>query len=353
MANTMISFIIPAHNEEALIGQTLDAIHAAARDVGEEYEIVVVDDASTDATAQLAEEHGARIVPVNHRQIARTRNSGGRAARGERLFFIDADTTANAMAVAAALRAMDKGAVGGGGLVRFDGRAPLYISLIAAVSVIPAKLIGFCGGAFMFCTRDAFLKSGGFDESMFWAEEGAFALRLKRLGWFEIIWPRVVTSSRRLRTLSGRQGLSFLKTLLRGRKIFTSRESVKEIWYDSNRAGDSNVRSSGRIRIVNGLLFLATISLITGPVWTFIPWAATPLTTLFGKLRFVNAVFICHVTLVFWPFAILLFLSLLRQPWSREWIRLAATTAFCVWQAFHSLVNVSAIWMLIFSWVAP
>src|SRR5437773_1290083 len=100
----MISFVVPAHNEEALIVQTLEAIHASAREIGETYEIIVVDDASTDATANLAEANGARVVSVNHRQIARTRNSGGRAARGERLFFIDADTTANPKAIRAALR---------------------------------------------------------------------------------------------------------------------------------------------------------------------------------------------------------------------------------------------------------
>ena len=346
----MISFVVPAHNEEALIVQTLRAIHSSMREIGEAYEIIVVNDASTDATAKLAQENGARVVDVSHRQIARTRNSGGRAAVGERLFFIDADTTANTKAVRAALRCMDKGAVGGGAMVDIEGPAPLYVSLISVVALIPAKLIGFCGGAFMFCTREAFEKSGGFDETMFWAEEGAFALRLKRLGRFVVIWPRVLTSGRRLRTLSGRQGLSFLRSIFRGTKLFTSREAVKEIWYDSNRSADSVIQNSIRARVVNGLLLLATIALITGPVWNFIPWSATPLSTIFGKLRFVDAVFICHVTLIFWPFAILLFVNLFRQTWSREWIRLAATTAFCFWQAWHSTINVVAIWMVGLDW---
>ena len=346
----MISFVVPAHNEEALIAQTLGAIHGAMREVGEEYEIIVVNDASTDATAKLAEENGARVVGVSHRQIARTRNSGGRAARGERLFFIDADTSANVKAIRAALRAMDKGAVGGGAPVKIEGSAPLYISLILIATLIPAKLIGFCGGAFMFCTREAFEKSGGFDETMFWAEEGAFALRLKRLGRFVVIWPRVLTSGRRLQTLSGRQGLAFLRSILRGTKLFTSREAVKGIWYDSNRSADNVIPNSIRARVVNGLLLLATISLITGPVWNFIPWSATPLSTIFGKLRFADAVFICHVTLLFWPFAILLFANLFRQTWSREWIRLAATTAFCFWQAWHSTINVVDIWMVGIDW---
>src|SRR3990172_9085891 len=100
----MISFIVPAHNEQASLGPTLEDIHKAARAVGQPYEIFVVDDASTDATPQIAAQNNARVVSVNHRQIAATRNSGARAAQGERLFFVDADTTANPIAVAAALR---------------------------------------------------------------------------------------------------------------------------------------------------------------------------------------------------------------------------------------------------------
>ena len=126
----MISFIIPAHNEQAGIGRTLEAIHEAARAAGQPYEIMVVDDASTDATAEIARQHGATLLPVNHRQIAATRNSGGRAAHGDRLFFVDADTTINPRVVAAALRVMDKGAAGGGAPARFEGDVPLYAPLL-------------------------------------------------------------------------------------------------------------------------------------------------------------------------------------------------------------------------------
>src|SRR5271170_1416404 len=127
----MISFIVPAHNEKSCIGRTLQAIHEAARSAGQPYEVIVVDDASTDATAEVARQHDAAVVPVNHRQIAATRNSGGRAAHGERLFFVDADTTINPQALKEALRYMDKGAVGGGGPVLFDGNVPFPIRLFA------------------------------------------------------------------------------------------------------------------------------------------------------------------------------------------------------------------------------
>jgi glycosyltransferase involved in cell wall biosynthesis len=56
----VISFVVPAYNEEKYLAPTLAAIHAAARAVGEPYEIVVANDGSTDNTAQLAETGGAR-----------------------------------------------------------------------------------------------------------------------------------------------------------------------------------------------------------------------------------------------------------------------------------------------------
>jgi glycosyltransferase involved in cell wall biosynthesis len=117
----MISFIVPAHNEQMCLGRTLQAIHEAARSVNQPYEVIVVDDASTDTTAEIARQNNARVVSVNHRQIAATRNSGGRAAQGEQLFFVDADTIINPHIVASALRHMDKGAAGGGAPSRFDG----------------------------------------------------------------------------------------------------------------------------------------------------------------------------------------------------------------------------------------
>lgn len=120
----LISFIIPAHNEERLLGRTLSAIDQAARALGDPVEIIVVDDASTDRTAGIAHAQGARVVSVTCRQIAATRNAGAREASGETLVFVDADTIVTEAAVRAAIAAMRGGAVGGGCAFRFDGRLP-------------------------------------------------------------------------------------------------------------------------------------------------------------------------------------------------------------------------------------
>src|SRR5258708_6345624 len=102
-ATTMISFVVPAYNEEKYLAATLASIHEAARCVGEPYEIVVANDASTDATAATAQAGGARVVNVEKRQIAATRNAGARASTGEILIFVDADTRIDVAVVRAAL----------------------------------------------------------------------------------------------------------------------------------------------------------------------------------------------------------------------------------------------------------
>jgi hypothetical protein len=63
----MISFIVPAHNEQACLGRTLQAIHDSARAVGQEYEIIVVNDASTDATAEIGRKYGAAVLTSGRR----------------------------------------------------------------------------------------------------------------------------------------------------------------------------------------------------------------------------------------------------------------------------------------------
>src|SRR5215510_4420519 len=95
LSKPMISFIVPAYNEEHELGPTLAAIRAAVSGAGQPCEIIVVDDASTDATPKIASGAGASVVQIHRRQIAASRNAGGRAAKGEYLFFVDADTRIN------------------------------------------------------------------------------------------------------------------------------------------------------------------------------------------------------------------------------------------------------------------
>lgn len=343
----MISFIVPAHNEQAYLPRTLEAIHRAATAVGRRYEIIVVDDASTDATEEVARRHGARVVGVNHRQIAATRNSGARAAQGEQLIFVDADTTVNPRMVLTAVQAMDNGAAGGGAAtwVGKDEPVPLYGRLLAVICVVGSKLAGFTGGAFMFCTHDAFDATGGFDERLYCSEEGAFALGLKRQGRFVVPWGYVHTSGRRLRKTSGYQLLSlFGRVMISPRKTAMQRAAVEKLWYDSNRADDDVMPKSITARFSNGVALVVLLVLVTGPLWGFVPKSLTPLSSPLGKVRLVIGVFLCHVGLILWPAALILLINLLRQKRWTGVIQSVALIAFLSWQAWGATKGVIWFW---------
>ncbi|HEV8114415.1 MAG TPA: glycosyltransferase [Planctomycetota bacterium] len=231
----MISFVVPAYDEELLLGATLAAIRRAADACGEAHEIVVADDASSDRTAEVAERRGARVVRVAHRQIAATRNSGARAARGELLVFVDADTLIDADVLRAALAALRSGAVGGGCAVRFDGSVPAYARIVTPLLVASFRTLGFACGCFVFCTRAAFEATGGFDEKLFGAEELAFSRALARLGRFVVLRECVATSGRKMRTHTGWEILGALgKLAIRGPRSVRRREGM-EFWYGKRR----------------------------------------------------------------------------------------------------------------------
>jgi glycosyltransferase involved in cell wall biosynthesis len=232
----MLSFIVPAHNEELLIGATLASIHAAARQAAVEYELIVVDDASTDATARIAAEHSARVLHVNNRQISATRNCGAREARGEIFIFVDADTLATADAVRDVVATIHSGAVGGGCLFRFDGNLPRWARLTYPIGLRLFRLLNVVGGCFIFCTRQAFEKTGGFSKDHFAAEELIFNKALKRVGKFVIPLTLVVTSGRKLRSYSGFEILwTLLKITCSGSRSYRARKGL-DAWYGGRRA---------------------------------------------------------------------------------------------------------------------
>jgi glycosyltransferase involved in cell wall biosynthesis len=231
----MISFIVPAYNEEALIGRTLLSINSAAQNLAEPCEVVVADDASSDQTASIAEAHGASVTRVNLRQIAAARNAGARQAQGDRLIFVDADTAVNEAVVRAALEAMNRGAAGGGSAVSFDGQVPRYAKLMQPLLVRLFRAAGLACGCFLFCTREAFDAAGGFDEALFASEEIGMSQALKRQGKFVVLRESVTTSGRKLRMYSGKQVLLIMsRILLAGPKALKNRERL-ELWYSGRR----------------------------------------------------------------------------------------------------------------------
>lgn len=238
MGSPSVSFVVPAYNEEALLPRTLDSIHAAARALGLDYEIVVANDDSTDRTAEIAAGRGARVVDVRRRQISATRNAGARAARGRLLIFVDADTAVPVGPVAGALAEIASGGVAGGATCAFDGRIPAWSRTVMGLLMILYRWARLTPGAFLFCAREAFDAVGGFDESVFGGEEVLMARALDRYARsrgrrFTIVPSPILTSGRKLRAYRGRELLATLARLaIRGPR----RRDGFEMWYGPRRA---------------------------------------------------------------------------------------------------------------------
>jgi glycosyltransferase involved in cell wall biosynthesis len=231
----MLSFIVPAFNEELELPAALEAIRVAAEAAKQPFEIIVVDDASTDTTAEIAKRAGARVLPVSYRHIAAVRNAGARAARGDILFFVDADTRILPAHVTGALATLKAGAAGGGSRLKVDGPIPFWGRVYIGVFCAIYFGVNLGAGAFLFTTRQNFLAVGGFDEQFFAGEEVYFTLALKKLGRFQLLREPIATSGRKLRLYSGRTILArSLAIVLRGPQATRSRARL-DIWYDGKR----------------------------------------------------------------------------------------------------------------------
>jgi glycosyltransferase involved in cell wall biosynthesis len=207
-----ISIIIPAFNEAGYIETTLASVSRAICQYPGQVQVIVVDNNSTDATAEIARHFGAAVVfePVN--QIARARNAGAAVATGDYLIFIDADTSISGNILEKVSETLSSGKyIGGGAWVEPD--SGWFPRLMFRYFInYPLSLKNVTVGPFLYCERAAFEKVGGFDESMYAAEEFSLAARLKKEGqkssrtWKIIKHEKdhdIVTSSRKFSKFGG------------------------------------------------------------------------------------------------------------------------------------------------------
>jgi len=179
-----ISVVVPALNEEKYIGQCLSALRAQNYP-RELYEIIVVDNASTDRTAQIARRFGVKVVYEAERGVARARHRGAHEARGEIIAGTDADTIAPPTWLEVIARAFRRdealGAVTGPILLH-DGNS--FERWAARRVSNPATRISFAvgrgaivGNNYAVRTRD-YWRVGGFNTALFSAEDIDLGARL-------------------------------------------------------------------------------------------------------------------------------------------------------------------------------
>lgn len=183
----LVSVIIPAHNASGALSLCLDSV--AASDYPN-LETIVVSDASTDDTAEVARRHGVRVI-TNDKQCgaAYARNVGASVATGDILFFADADVVLNPDAISRAaecLSAQRAEAVFGSYIA--ETRVPQFTARFKNYqhhfhhqkgSEHPVSFWSGCGAV----TRQAFTSLEGFDVSLKFCEDIEFGHALVDAGY--------------------------------------------------------------------------------------------------------------------------------------------------------------------------
>jgi len=191
-----ISFVVPAYNEEALLPRCLEAIAAEIARSDIPAEIIVVDNASTDRTQEVAHAvPGVRLVEEMERGLVPARRAGYHAARGRLVANIDADTIIPEgwLERARAEFAHNPDLVGlSGPYIYYD--SPRSVRAAAAcfyraafVAYIVVRFVMHAGsmmqGGNFIVRRDAVARAGGFDsEFRFYGEDTDLARRLSKVG---------------------------------------------------------------------------------------------------------------------------------------------------------------------------
>lgn len=188
-----VSIIIPALDEAAVIGATIGSAQCAFV----ENEIIVVDGGSADATAQVAETAGCRVVGTQQRQRAAQMNLGATLARGEVLLFLHADTHIQKGALQAIREAMRDARTVGGAFVRRYDSGSWMLALTCRLAGWRNALFGWhLGDQAMFVRADVFRRSGGFAQVAQF-EDLDFSRNLSRFGCVVTLRPAVISSARR------------------------------------------------------------------------------------------------------------------------------------------------------------
>lgn len=193
MSNPFISIIIPAFNEEEILGELLN--HLRECNAKSIYEIIIADGGSSDATVAIAENSEARVIHCIKKGRAAQMNEGAEHAKGSILYFLHADTFPPPDFVDQIRKSLRNGFRSGCFRLTFDDSHPIL------------KFYGWCtrfrptifrfGDQSLFVEKTLFQRVSGFDESMTVMEDQTIVRELKKVSRFCVMEASVTTSARR------------------------------------------------------------------------------------------------------------------------------------------------------------
>ena len=232
-----LSFVIPAHNEEALIGKCLKSVLKEIKANSYQTEVIVVNNASTDRTREAALHYrGVTVVEEPFKGLVQARRAGFVVSTGELIANVDADTILPRGWLQKVMNEFEKD----NNLVALSGPYLYYdLDIIDRVLVKIFYAFGYLfyllthyvfgvgamlqGGNFI-VRRDALLKAGGYDITIaFYGEDTDIARRISKVGKVKWTWALpMYTTGRRLKeegiVVSGvRYAANYFSTIFAGR----------------------------------------------------------------------------------------------------------------------------------------
>ena len=242
-----LSFVIPAYNEEALIGACLESVLAEIKRSGVDAEVVVVNNASRDRTGEIARGFvGVKVVDEPKKGLVNARHAGFENSTGELVANIDSDTIVPEgwLTTVVEAFAVDPKLVCISGPYVYYDMSPwnrfliqLFYGLTWLIYVVNHYILRVGsvvqGGNFVF-TRTAWLKAGGFDTTIaFFGEDTDVAVRLSRVGKVKFTFALPMkTSGRRLEKegvfrTAGRYTLNFFWVTFKGKPATTDYTDIR------------------------------------------------------------------------------------------------------------------------------
>ncbi|WDR03288.1 glycosyltransferase family 2 protein [Devosia algicola] len=234
-----LAFVIPAYNEEALIGKCLESVEREIARSGADAEIVVVNNASSDRTGEIARSFATvRVVDEPKKGLVNARDAGFNATKAELIANIDSDTIVPPGWIDIVLDEFSKNSK----LVALSGPY-IYYDMSWANRALVNGFYGLTyliyilnrfilrvgsvvqGGNFVF-KRESWAAVGGYDRSIqFFGEDTDVAVRLSKVG--DVKWTfalKMLTSGRRLEKegvfrTAGTYTLNFFWVTFRGKPV--------------------------------------------------------------------------------------------------------------------------------------